>query len=436
MYNTDLIYNSEARYNTVPVYIVSEWYTTLAHALPVVVNDQLQPLVLLSDAYTVRTVEQIGGEHKLTFSLPYKVIPELAVNTLIDLAGRIFRVVSIDLRDEDDGKTLSIEAWALWQDLAKAVRLDGRTWDSATAAEIIGWLVFLTPWRVGESAVTAQRSYHWEGGCNRLEALRHVEKLFNAEIVWDTTARTVSIVPAGGYDRNLYFVRKRNLKRLDVQTSSTDLIYRLYPRGQGGLTIAAVNNGVDFIEVAAPMAPPHSAVLVAEDFNDAQALLEYAQVMLQQLSSPAISYVCEIVDISAMPGGGAEAALAVGDIVTVYDEDLDLSLKTRVVKMDYNVEEPWASGIELATVVRDTSDIILDLQEQLIHRDRQQLAPFNTLLAGVDFHADGMVTRYEDSTRYIWLFSRDAQGRLIKLVNTAYGTEIGVNYYTTGVPES
>lgn len=435
MYNTSLLYNTTERYNTVPVYLASEWYTHLAHATPIIVNDQLQPVVLLSKAYNVRMVEQLKGEHRLTFSLPHEVIPELVPEALIELAGRIFRVTTIDNRDEDVGRIISVDAWALWNDLSKAVRLDGRTWTDATAAAVLGWLLFLTPWRVGESTVTALRSFHWDGGCNRLEAIRHVEEIYNAEIIWDTTARTVSIVAAGGVDRGLFFVRKRNLKKLDVQTSAADLIYRLYPRGQGGLTIAAVNNGLDYIEIPSPINPPPSAMLQADDFTDAQALLEYAQAVFATLSSPRISYVCEIMDISATPGA-EEIPLAMGDIVRVYDEDTDITLLTRVVRMDYNIEEPWNSGIELSTAVKDTTDIILDLQQELLYRDRQQLAPFNTLLSSVDFHTDGMVTRYEDSTRYIWGFTRDGLGRITRLTNMAYGTQIDIRHFATGVPEA
>lgn len=430
MYNIGRLYNTGELYNTIPVYIVSQWYTQLAYAVPIVIDEQLQPIVLLSQAYDIRIAEKLQGEHILSFSLPHAVIPELKTEALIDLAGRIYRVKIIDVQDEDSGRLIKIEAWALWNDLSKTVYLDGRTWSGATAVAVLAWLLFLTPWRVGESTVTVLRSFHWEGGCNRLEAIRRVEEIYNAEIVWDLAARTVSIIAAGGIDRGLFFLRKRNLRRLDVQSSTTDIIYRLYPRGQGGLTIASVNRGLDYIETPSPISPPPSAVLVAEDFNDPAALLEYAQTVFSRMNVPRVTYICQVIDIP----GADEIDIAVGDIVTVYDEDMDISFKTRVMQMAYNVEEPWQSGVELATVTLDTSDIILDLQRELVHRDRQQLAPYNTLLRAVDFHADGMVTRYEDATRYIWLFTRDGAGRITRLTNTAYSTTIDIRHFATGVP--
>jgi len=428
------MYNTGQRYNTLPVSVAPEWYTHLAHALPIVVTDDLTVQTLLPSAYRIVLDQVLHGEEKLTFQLPHKdVPPELVVEATIDLAGRIFRVVTIDSRDEEVGRIALVEAWARWFDLSKAPFIEGRTWTDATAAEMLGWILFLTPWHVGVSTVTSRRSMHWTGGCNRLEAIRRVEELYTAEVVFDTTTRAVSIIPAGGVDRGAYVLRQRNLVGLDIQTTTADTVYRLYPRGQSGLTIATVNRGLDYIEIPAPTAPPASAMLLAEDFTDPAALLEYAQAVFATMNTPRVSYVCKVMDISVTDPADA---LACGDVVTVYDEATDTFLKTRVVRLRYNVEEPWNSETELSTVVKDVSNIIFDLQQALLRRDERQLAPFNTLLSDVEFYIDGLITRYEDGTRYVWLVSRDGSGRMTRITNTAYGTVIDVRYFETGVPTS
>ena len=432
MYNIGRLYNSQEIYNTVPVSVTPGWYTHLAHALPIVVTEELAVQVILPSAHNIVVDQVLRGEEKLIFQIPHMdVPPELATEACIELAGRVYRIVNIDSRDEDEGRMVTVEAWGRWSDLSKAPYLLGRSWTNATAAEILGWLIFLTPWRVGEVAVTTKRSIHWIGGCNRLEAIRHVEEIFTAEVVFDTAARTVSIIPAGGVDQGAYVLRHRNLRRLDMQKSTADTVYRLYPQGQGGITIAPVNRGLDYIEIPAPTNPPASAVLLAEDFTDAAALLEYAQAVFATMNTQRISYVCKIMDISA---ADPDDVMNCGDVVTVYDEDTDTSLKTRVVKIRYNVEEPWNNDIELSTVVKDVGDLIYDLQRELLHRDARQLAPFNTLLSDVEFYANGMITHYEDGTRYIWLVSRDVEGRITRLINTAYGTTIDVRRFATEVP--
>ena len=76
-------------------------------------------------------------------------------------------------------------------------------------------------------------------------------------------------------------------------------------------------------------------------------LAEYAQ--------PRVSYVLSAMDLSALTGYEHEA-WALGDIVTVDDKDLNLSVKTRVVRRQYNLQEPWKTVLELSTTLRELGD--------------------------------------------------------------------------------
>ena len=40
---------------------------------------------------------------------------------------------------------------------------------------------------------------------------------------------------------------------------------------------------------------------------------------------------------------------ALGDTVMVKDDDLNLSVKTRIVRREYNLQEPWNTVLELST---------------------------------------------------------------------------------------
>lgn len=438
MYNTGRTYNSGEVYNTVPIHVAPNWYVHPAHALPVVVDEQFQPIELVAEAHDIVVRETLGREHTVVFRVPYDPGSQVLPGALVELAGQIYRITTVDNSGGETGRVLEVEAWALWNDLAKARRLEGRAWVTVRAEEMLGWLVFLTPWRVGTSSVMQRRSFVWEGGCNRLDAMRQVETLYNAEIVWDTVDRTVSIVPEGGVDRGLFFLRYRNLRKIDIQASSVDTIYRLYPYGRAGLSIASVNRGLEYVEIDAPdspppQLPPPSDTLVDERFVDPQELLEYAQAILAARAGPRMTYECDVVDISAALGS-EEVDIRVGDIVTVYDEDIDLTLKTRVISMEYDVTEPWLSKIELSTVTLGTSDILRQILDDKALAERRQFAPHNTLLQSVDFHEDGMVTRYEDATRYLWTYTVDAQGRVVRLTNVDHAQNIDIRWFGTGVP--
>jgi hypothetical protein len=200
--------------------------------------------------------------------------------------------------------------------------------------------------------------------------------------------RIVSIREARGGDRHVFFLRGKNLRRAQEEKNIIEVVTRVYPKGRGGLTIETVNNGIPYLEVEAGYIPPPSAVLIAEEFADPNQLKEYAQAFLDAMSQPKVSYECGIVDLSVLPGF-EEEKIALGDVVTVYDEDSGINVKTRVVRIKYFVEEPWRSDIELAAVRKDLaatfnqvrqSVALFETAEALGRKDIEQLSVFNLLL--------------------------------------------------------
>ena len=394
MYNVGKRYNTGERYNALPLpWQPPAWYTHLGHALPIVIDTQLRPVVLLHQAHEIFVHETLAGEDRLTFSLPHPAPVELTAGALLDLAGKVYRVMILGDREDAQGTRLvEVEAWALWYDLIKMPELLAQEWTEVSVSEILAWLLPGSGWMAGAVAITARRNLSWGGGCNRLEALREMERTFNAELVWDTVARTVSVMPGGGADTGRFFLRGKNLRKVEVETNIADMVHRLYPRGYKGLTISTVNNGIPYLEVPSPFNPPPSAVLVADAFTDPHQLKEYAEAVFATMNTPQVSYMCGIVDLFAMPGYEDEA-VDIGNVVTVYAEDAGVNVKTRVVRMRYSVEEPWNSEIELSTVRPDLSHTIravqqavqetvmqLELAEAVVPGDISQLMVFNHLL--------------------------------------------------------
>ncbi len=81
------------------------------------------------------------------------------------------------------------------------------------------------------------------------------------------------------------------------------------------------------------------------------------------MNTPRISYACDIVDVSALPGL-LEQQVKLGDVVDVYDDGIDFHVKTRIVRVKYNVSEPWGSQLELANNMLDLSSTVSMLQRQ------------------------------------------------------------------------
>ncbi|MBT9156634.1 MAG: hypothetical protein DDT37_01622 [Firmicutes bacterium] len=354
MYNTGRRYNTTVRYNATPA--PAPWFMLLAHAQPVLVDAGLRPVAVLHAAHDIFVNETLGGEDKLTFKVPFPVPAELTTGALIDMAGRIYRVTITRNTETAEGlRLLDVEAWARWYDLAKMPELPVREFIGQTIGEILVWLLPGSHWHVGSIAVHHRRNLRWAGGADRLGCLREVERIFTAEIVWDTRERRISVIPAGGTNRGLFFLRGKNLRSLGMENDFSDTVHRLYPRGRKGVSIAAANAGVPFIEIASPMVPPPSAVLTAEEFGDPAELLAYAQAVFTAMHTPKINYACGVLDISTLPDS-IETAVQLGDIVTISDEDAGIDVQARVVRLRYNVTQPEISEVEVATTQPNLSD--------------------------------------------------------------------------------
>lgn len=81
------------------------------------------------------------------------------------------------------------------------------------------------------------------------------------------------------------------------------------------------------------------STLECSNFTNPYQMLEFTEMRLAQYAKPRISYVLSAMDLSALTGYEHEA-WDLGDIVTVDNKDLNLSVKTRVVRRQYNLQEP------------------------------------------------------------------------------------------------
>lgn len=365
MYNSDIRYNTGYVFNQLSRSQPSGWYTRIAHALPIAVNDKLKPLLLLHEAYSIFVDEVLGGEDKLSFRLPWPAPSELAPGGLIDFAGKIYRVMIINDTEDDNGaRHIETEAWALWYDLGKMPELPEKRWTNAPVSEVLDYLLQGVVWSKGSIEVSATRDLSWGGGCNRLEILREIEKIYNAQIKWDTVSRIISVLPVNESDSGMFFLRAKNLRKVSIETSYTDTVHRLYPRGRDGIGIESVNAGFPYIEAPNPPESPLCAVLNASDITDPQMLKDYAQAVFSGMNTPQVNYECGVVDLSAVTDYEDEF-VKVGDVVTVYDEDANVNVKTRVTRLRYDVIEPWRSGIELSTLKPGLSGTFRDMSEKI-----------------------------------------------------------------------
>ncbi len=79
----------------------------------------------------------------------------------------------------------------------------------------------------------------------------------------------------------------------------------------------------------------------------------------RKIGKPSISYVIQVMDLSVLTGWEHES-FGIGDVVTVDDKDLGIRISTRIIRMDYNVQEPWKTVIELSTKLKELQSGFLE----------------------------------------------------------------------------
>ena len=146
-------------------------------------------------------------------------------------------------------------------------------------------------------------------------------------------------------------------------------------------------DGKDYVEDFTYTSEVRISTLDCSNFTNPYQMLEYTQMRLAEYAQPRVSYVLSAMDLSALTGYEHEA-WALGDIVTVDDKDLNLSVKTRVVRRQYNLQEPWKTVLELSTTLRELGDSsaqwdkaadVLASTDVIDRQEVKDLVPFNHL---------------------------------------------------------
>lgn len=219
--------------------------------------------------------------------------------------------------------------------------------------------------------------------------VRQFAKVTGYEVEFDTINKKVNFVIQVGEDTDFSFRYAKNIKSIR-KTELPPIATVIYPRGRGGLTIANVNDGKEYIEdysyytdQGIPLEEARKRfkkeyVWEDERFIYAGTLMRAGQDELKKLSSPQISYETKVADINAWE-------LDVGDYCYVIDDELGIRLKVRVVKLRQYPEHEWDNEIELNYLIPGLSDSLQDDStastsegEQMIFINNQSPSTINT----------------------------------------------------------
>jgi phage minor structural protein len=362
-------------------------YERLGFARPVVLDGSGAWEAVLENAYDIIATGEVNGADTLDFKLPYSD-PKRAMldnEKQVQIAGDIYRVrtVTDEKSANGGGIVTSVYAEASFYDLTFSVEKQPREFNAAPATEAVSYALAGTGWGVGSINVSTLRTWDCQDK-NALAMLRTIQQLHGGDLVFDSRNRLVSLLTFSGKDSGALFAYRKNLTGIKRVVDTRSLVTRLYAIGKDGMTFASINKGKEYVEDYAYSNEVRVSTLDCGSFTNPYQMLEFARMRLAEYAKPRVSYVLSAMDLSAMTGYEHEQ-WDLGDIVTVDDRDLDLTIKTRVIRRQYNLQEPWNTVLELSTKLRELGDssssVIADQLDQsnLIGQEIKDMVPFNHL---------------------------------------------------------
>lgn len=275
----------------------------------------------------------------------------------------------------------SIYAEALWYDLRTAGRVRARDFNGATAAQALEYVLDGTGWSVDAITVTTRRTWEMENQTT-LAALRAIADVHGGDLVFNNHAKTVSLLTFSGRDRGVAFFRGQALSEAKRVEDTTQLLTRIEPRNEEGVGIEAVNGGSPYLEDFSFTSEIRHGVYNFASGTSPQTMLAMTVAAIGKRAVPAVSYEATVADLSAWSGQEIDR-FDCGDQVLIVDQELGIESTQRIVAMEYDLLQPWASRITLNEKLRelgsDTAATEAGVLTTGADMDTRDLVPFNLL---------------------------------------------------------
>lgn len=344
----------------------AQLYHKLAGALLVVYDQNNKQLGVLENADEPTLEQEVNSMDLLHFYLPYNDPKrEFIVNeNIIEVVKSRYVIRDIAKVRKSGRLELEVLCEATWYDLQKQEPMTVFSWENATPEEMMADMLQGTGWGVGKVEINTRRDLKLpDAYTNRLKALKELPKVFNGELKFNTDTQTVDFLESIGKDSGAAFVYSKNMKEVEYIYSTRNLVTKLYLYGKDGMTIEDAHpEGLPYLENYEYT--NKKVVLVAKDerFTNPYHLYERGQYALSILSKPVGSYLIKLADLSILTGLSHEE-FSLGDNVRVYDKDLEINDKKRIMRWKYNLKRPWETEVELETPQPTLSELLTGIQE-------------------------------------------------------------------------
>lgn len=338
-------------------------YEKMGYARPVLLTADGAWEAVLENAYDIIVISEVNGEDTLHFKLPFRDQKRsyLENEKKIQIVDDIYKIRTInDIKDSTGNTVTEVYAEAEFYDLTFSVRKEEKSFDAETAETAMGYALEGTDWSVGTVNVKTKRTWV-SSEKNALSILRVVASLHGGDLVFDCPNRLVHLYTVSGRDSGALFAYKKNMKSIERVVDTRNLITRLYAIGADGMTFSDINNGKPYLEDFSYSNDVRISTLDCSSFTNPYQMKEFTAMRLSQYAKPKISYVLHAMDLSVLTGFSHEA-WSLGDYVLVEDKELGISVTTRIVRREYNLQEPWNTVLELSTTLKNLGSSVERLE--------------------------------------------------------------------------
>ena len=362
---------------------------------PEIYNHNGERVAVLKEAFDIIITDEIitydGGEETLEFKIPTLEEKRKYIENeqKVICRGREFITRIVEDTREANGRLITrVFCEASWYDLGDPEPLNDLQFRDIGPKKVMEEILKNTDWSVGNVEITTPRYFSILEPTSPLKAIREVVQVYGGELEFDTINHKVNLLKQIGKETNILFTYKKNMKEIYRRIDTQGIVTRFYPYGADGLSIEAVNNGIPYVENYSwydEVGKPRQLRVVTKTddrFKNPHHLKQWAEFQLEELCFPAITYEAKVVILN-------EEIPDMGDIVIMYDEDLDIKRQMRTVRREINILEPYKTVVQfdkpLNTLAKarpqytgeESASVI-----EVVHQAMEDVVMFNQLFNG------------------------------------------------------
>jgi phage minor structural protein len=395
-----------------------------------ILNQSRQLVAILENAYGISYEKRLNEIWGVSFILPLddpkntECQPLNYVDVTDDITGEylgLYRIVPSQTKKNEAANEVTYECDHVLSTLLDDVLFDYHQNTNLTTRDNIEYILAQQStqnWRLGTCDFTRYFSYKWEDENGLLGPLFSIAEPFDVQYEWtfDTTVYPWTLNLVAPSTQVACEIRYgKNLAEIERDVDPANIVNRIYPKGYGEgvnqLTIAKVNGGVPYLENADSMAKygRKAYVWVDRRFEDAASLKASAQALLNEWSTPKVTYRVKAVDLSSITGVDADR-LRVGRIVRIVDPDFG-TFEARIVseKKGDIYGAPGDIELEIANKSADLGTTQADIERRQQVNEVYAQGATNLLAYSYNDNAD------QDNPAEIVFFLPDEMVRLNKL---------------------